>query len=63
MGFIERVLFFVHSNAIKLRQSALPYKPHVCEVMGFNSRVIVNLGIGLGAKFMYKIWNFKTIEL
>ena len=47
MGFIKRVFFFVHSNAIDLRQSAPPYKPHICEVMGFNSVVIVNLELNL----------------
>ena len=55
MGFIKRVLFFVHSNAIDLRKSVLPYKPQICEVMGFNSGVIVNLGIELVTKSMFKI--------
>ena len=59
IGFIKRVFVFVNSNAINLRQSALPYKPQVCEEMGFKSRVIVNLEIGLGTKFMFKIWNLK----
>ena len=54
MGFIKRVMIFVNSNAINLRQTAPPpYKPQVCEVMGFNSGVIVNLGIVLGTKCMF----------
>ena len=52
MRFIKKVLFFVNSNAINLRQSTLPSKHQVCEVMGFNSRVIVNLEIRLGTKVL-----------
>ena len=54
-GIYQKGVFFVNSNAIILRQSALPYKRQVCEVMGFNSGVIVNLGIRLGTKFMFRI--------
>ena len=62
MGFIKRLLFFDNSNAIDLMQSALPYNPQVGEVMGFNSEVIVNLEIGFGTKFMFKIWNLKLFD-
>ena len=54
MGLIKRVLFFLHYNSIDLRKSAPPSKPQICEVMWFNSGVIVNLGIELVTKSMFK---------
>ena len=62
-GIIQKGVVFVNFNDINLRQSAPSYKPQVCEVMGFNSGAIVNLGIVFGMKCMFQTWDFKTIGL